>query len=302
MFRDGAVSHIHYQGKTFAMFKKICFLSILSFFTLSSMQNLSSEIGPGDPIKNMPTLLSNEPTAAVSTWIDSLYTHLSLEAKGLDKTAWYAACKGYQYMLYKKQLRKSNLLTICDYSKSSTEKRFYVIDMVQEKVLHFTWVAHGRNSGTEYATAFSNKADSYKSSLGCMLTAETYIGGNGYSLRLDGKEIGINNNVRNRDIVIHGSQYVSMDRARAGMMMGRSFGCPALPDVSAKKIIDCIKGGSCFFAWYPQTSYAKNSRIMNAEFIWPISKTFIQPGLADSCTTHQDTVAICNQESDADLK
>lgn len=258
------------------------------------MQNPLVEIGPGDSIKNMPSLLAIKPPADVSTWMDSIYIHLSLEAKGLDKAAWYAACKGYQYMMYKTQLSKPNLLTICDYSKSSTQKRFYVIDMVQEKVLHFTWVAHGRNSGAEYATAFSNKADSYKSSLGCMVTAETYNGSNGYSMRLDGKENGINNNVRNRDIVIHGSQYVSNDRAVAGMMMGRSFGCPALPNASAKKIIDCIKGGSCFFAWYPEMSYAKNSRVMNAEFVWPIAKKVLSKSLVDSSSMPRDSMFLFN--------
>lgn len=264
------------------MIKKICIASALSLLTFTSMKHPAIVAGPGDDMKNMPSLLGTKNPPEVSSWMDSLYTVIGLEQKGLDKTAWYIAYKGYQYMLHKKQLSKTNLLTICDYSKSSAQKRFYVIDMVKHQLLHYTWVAHGRNSGNEYATSFSNKTDSYKSSLGFMVTAETYTGGNGYSLRLDGKESGFNNNVRNRDVVIHGSQYVSHQRVTAGMMMGRSFGCPALPGENARRIIDCIKNGSCFFAWYPDSYYTKTSRVINADFNWPVAAKILA---ADSDST-----------------
>lgn len=274
------------------MLRKICFAGALSLITLTSMEYPDIVAGPGDEMKKMPTLIGTKNPPEQSYWMDSLYSSIGLEQKGLDKTAWYIACKGYQYLLHKKQLRKTNLLTICDYSKSSTQKRFYVIDMEQHQLLYYTWVAHGRNSGSEYATAFSNKTDSYKSSLGFMVTAETYTGGNGYSLRLDGKETGFNNNVRNRDIVIHGSPYVSNERATAGMMMGRSFGCPALPDKNAAKIIDCIKGGSCFFAWYPDSYYTKTSRVINADFNWPVAAKIVSNYTDTSTSSKADSTML----------
>jgi hypothetical protein len=146
-------------------------------------------------------------------------------------------------------LRKKNIITIIDYSKSSVEKRFYVIDLENKKLIYMCYIAHGKNSGDNYAISFSNQPKSLKSSLGLFLTAETYSGKNGYSLKLDGLEKGINDNARAREIVIHGADYVSEEFINKYGRLGRSWGCPALPENISKEIIDKISGGSCLFIY-----------------------------------------------------
>jgi hypothetical protein len=205
-------------------------------------------------------------------WVDSLYNEIGLGARGLSRDVFFAACKGYEYMLANDLLTKTGLITICDFSQSSNKKRLYVFDLDAGKLLFNTYVSHGRNSGDDYATSFSNRMESHKSCLGFMRTAETYYGNNGYSLRLDGLEDGFNDNARERAIVMHGSHYVNGSRASKDMV-GRSFGCPAVPAALAKKIINCIKGGSCFFNYYPDQTYTQASKILNANFDWPATET-----------------------------
>lgn len=145
--------------------------------------------------------------------------------------------------------KKKPLLTIIDYSKPSTKKRFYVIDLKQNKLLYRTYVSHGMKSGLLRADSFSNKVDSHKTSLGTFLTATTYHGGNGYSLKLNGLTRGKNDNALKRYIVVHGAKYASESFIKRNGYLGRSWGCPALPIAVAGKIIDTIKGGSVIFAY-----------------------------------------------------
>jgi len=207
--------------------------------------------------------------SGVSQWIDSVYGNMQLDSLGLQKSVFFYACKGYQYLLSQHRLNNSALLTICDYTQSSTNKRLYVIDMVKGEVLYNTYVSHGKNSGSEFATSFSNKSESHKISLGFMITGNTYRGKAGYSMCFEGLEKGINNNVKSRAIVMHGSDYVNEKRADEGAFMGRSYGCPAVPYNEHKKIIDAIKGGSCFFAYANDKWYASSSKILQAKFAWP---------------------------------
>jgi hypothetical protein len=217
----------------------------------------------------LPSIKNEAPV--VAKWIDSMYDAIHLDSFGLKKDVFYYACKGYEYFLSKNKLEKPSILTICDYSQSSSSKRLYVIDLNDGQLLFNTYVSHGKNSGGEYATSFSNSMNSHKSSLGFMITGDTYKGGNGYSMRLDGMEPGINDNVRDRDIVMHGSKYVNAKRADEGTTMGRSFGCPAVSYAEHKKIIDAIKDGSCFFIYADYKLYASASKILNANFEWPIA-------------------------------
>ena len=144
--------------------------------------------------------------------------------------------------------RSKSLLTIIDYSKPSTEKRFYVIDMAKKSLVFNTYVAHGVNSGKKTATKFSNIINSRKTSLGTFLTDTTYYGSNGYSLRLDGLTKGVNDNARDRYIVVHGADYANESFMKKNGYIGRSWGCPALPEKLSKEIIDTIKGGSVIYA------------------------------------------------------
>ncbi|HSS76625.1 MAG TPA: murein L,D-transpeptidase catalytic domain family protein [Thermoanaerobaculia bacterium] len=144
---------------------------------------------------------------------------------------------------------KGDLLTVIDYSLPSTEPRLWVLDLARGKVLFHELVAHGAGSGEKIATRFSNVNESRATSLGLFLTGETYDGGKGYSLKLKGLDDGINDRAEARHIVMHGAWYVSADHARQYGMLGRSWGCPALPQADAKPVIDTIKGGSFVFAY-----------------------------------------------------
>ncbi|MFL6260974.1 MAG: murein L,D-transpeptidase catalytic domain family protein [Thermoanaerobaculia bacterium] len=144
---------------------------------------------------------------------------------------------------------KSDRLTIIDYSLPSTQPRLWVLDLGKGKVLFHELVAHGAGSGDKYATRFSNVNDSRATSLGLFLTADTYEGGNGYSLKLKGLDTGVNDMAEARHIVMHGAWYVSEDHARQFGMIGRSWGCPALPQADAPAVIDAIKGGSFVYSY-----------------------------------------------------
>lgn len=157
------------------------------------------------------------------------------------------------------EVPNKDILTIIDYTKPSSKKRFYVIDLRNHKLLYFTLVAHGKNSGEVNCTRFSNTPKSLKSSPGFFLTAESYSGRYGYSLRLDGLEPGINDQARPRAIVIHGAEYVCQRYVDDYGYIGKSYGCPALPLDMNKKIIDLIKGGTCLYIHTDNPSYTNNS-------------------------------------------
>src|SRR5438132_2295623 len=144
-------------------------------------------------------------------------------------------------------------LTVIDYSLPSTSPRLWVFDLHSGKILFNELVAHGRNSGDNMATRFSDSMESRASSLGLFRTADTYIGHNGYSLRLDGLEPGFNGNARDRAIVIHGAAYVDAGVAKANGRIGRSWGCPALSEAVAHKVIDTVRGG-VIFSYYPDAA------------------------------------------------
>ena len=151
-------------------------------------------------------------------------------------------------------------LAVIDYSRPSTERRMWVFDLGKAALLYAEHVAHGRNSGENFANAFSNRESSHQSSLGLFATAETYTGGNGYSLRMDGLEPGVNDQARNRAIVMHGAPYVNPVQALQQGRLGRSFGCPAVRPAIASDMIDKLKEGQLVFAYYPDRQWLANSR------------------------------------------
>ena len=162
------------------------------------------------------------------------------------------------------------ILTIIDYELPSYQQRLWVIDMVTGRLLHQEWVAHGmgkpRGSGgnMEEALSFSNEKGTLKSSLGLFITAETYYGRHGYSLKLDGLEEGVNDNARERLIVLHSAHYVSEDRAD-DRLIGRSWGCPAVRPGIAKILIDAIKEGSVLWVYYPHEEWLEESDFLDEE-------------------------------------
>lgn len=151
-------------------------------------------------------------------------------------------------------------LAVIDYSRPSTERRLWVFDLKKTVLLYAEYVAHGRNSGENFPNAFSNRESSHQSSLGLFATAETYQGGNGYSLRMDGLEPGVNDLARARAIVMHGAPYVDPVMAQRQGRLGRSFGCPAVRPAVANSVIDTLKQGQLVFAYYPDQQWLANSR------------------------------------------
>lgn len=193
------------------------------------------------------------------------YKQWQLGNTGLSAESFAYAMKGFEHLNKANLITKKSIITIVDFSKPSTQKRLYVINVSNGKILFNTWVAHGRNSGNEYANQFSNLPESHQSSLGFYTTLDTYMGGHGYSLRLKGCEKGINDNAYERAIVIHAADYVSNRFINSRGALGRSFGCPALPADLSKKIIDVIKNGSCLFIYHPTKKYCSQSKILNSQ-------------------------------------
>ncbi|MEO7047121.1 MAG: murein L,D-transpeptidase catalytic domain family protein [Ferruginibacter sp.] len=193
-----------------------------------------------------------------------LYDSLQLKVKGLSESAFTNAVKGFEYLKAKGRISNENILSIVDFTKSSSQKRLFVIDLANKKVLFNTYVAHGQNSGEEYANRFSNKPESFESSLGFYVTEDTYIGKNGYSLHLSGLENGINDRADERAIVMHGAPYVSENFIRSKGYLGRSWGCPAVPENLNRPIIEKIKNGSCLFIYGQDKKYLNYSKILNS--------------------------------------
>ena len=156
-------------------------------------------------------------------------------------------------------------LAVIDYSLPSTERRLWVFDLAQRTLLFHELVAHGRSSGEDRATYFSNEPDSLASSIGLYSTRESYVGRNGYSLRMDGLEPGFNDKAFDRDVVIHGADYVSNDFARLNGRIGRSHGCPAVPTAMARPVIDTLKDGQLLFIYYPDPQWLKTSSFIHCE-------------------------------------
>lgn len=187
----------------------------------------------------------------------SLYRSMQLEGV-VNWKAFRQAVAGY----YKIDNRKREVLTLIDFSRPSTAKRLFVFDMRERKVLFSSVVSHGKNSGDNYATSFSNECGSYKSSLGFYLTESTYQGKNGYSLILNGLEKGINDRARERAIVMHGAAYADPSVVSRGGRLGRSFGCPAVPQKLSRPIIDAIKGGSVMYIYAETPDYLAHSSVL----------------------------------------
>ncbi|HUC82766.1 MAG TPA: murein L,D-transpeptidase catalytic domain family protein [Flavisolibacter sp.] len=192
-----------------------------------------------------------------------LYDSLQLDNLGLSREVMQLAYKGHQELVERGVLENEDLVAIADFSQSSSKKRLYVIDTRNYRVVYNTYVAHGKNSGLNYAERFSNTPESLQSSLGFYLTKQTYTGKHGLSLRLDGLEQGFNDKAMERAIVMHGAEYIGPNRSGADYM-GRSFGCPAVPQAESKAIINTLKNGTCLFIYHPTQKYLNASRILNA--------------------------------------
>lgn len=194
----------------------------------------------------------------------ALFADLHLGEAGMNQTVFNSALEGLKRLDSTGLIRKDSLITIIDFSQPSTKKRLYVLNLASKEIVFNTLVAHGRNSGSLWTKSFSNALSSLKSSPGFYVTAETYMGDNGYSLRLDGLEKNINDNARTRSIVMHGAPYVDQSSINALGFLGRSWGCPAVPLSLNKAIINTIKDGTCLFIYSPDKNYQRRSTLLNS--------------------------------------
>ena len=191
------------------------------------------------------------------------YKAWNIAASGISNEVFTYAIKGFNCLSQTNKINNTDIITIIDFSKPSTQKRLYILSLTSGEILFNTLVAHGRNTGLLYPTSFSNKFSSYESSLGFYVTLNTYTGNNGYSLKLLGCEKGFNDNALQRNIVLHGAAYVNESFIQQNSFLGRSYGCPAVPFELHHQIIDLIKNGSCLFIYHPNKKYVQRSAFIN---------------------------------------
>lgn len=193
---------------------------------------------------------------------DGLLARLSAAAPEADPRVLALALEARDCAVAHAAAPASQRLAVIDYSRPSTEPRLWVFDLDRPRLLYAEHVAHGRGSGENLAQAFSNRDGSHQSSLGLFRTAETYHGGNGYSLRMDGLEPGVNDAARDRLIVMHGAPYVDPQQALRQGRLGRSYGCPALRPQVAREVIDALKQDQLLFAYYPDPAWLERSSFL----------------------------------------
>jgi hypothetical protein len=210
-----------------------------------------------------PTLVAKNTKYTLEAKCKLFYQELAVEDYSLPNfDSFSKAFEGYEQLKNQGKI-ENDVLTIIDFSLSSSEERLWVIDMKTKTILLQSLVAHGRNSGAAMATRFSNVSESYQSSLGFYTTAEVYQGKHGFSLRLDGMEKGINDNARNRAVVIHGADYVSKSFIKQHGRLGRSQGCPAVPYEVHETLINTIKNKSCLFIYHSSRNYVAKSKLVS---------------------------------------
>lgn len=239
-------------------FLPLILFCIFSFKTFNTVKRHKIEDNSTDP-----KLIAANAKTNFEAMSKSFYTVMDANGFSLPSfESFLAAYEGYEQLKHQGKI-ENEILTIVDFSLSSTQERIWVIDMKTQKVILKSLVSHGKNSGSEYATDFSNENESYKSSLGFYVTGETYTGKHGFSLRLDGMEYGINHNARSRAVVVHGADYVSKSFIKNTGRLGRSQGCPAVPYEIHKELIETIKGKSCIFIYHPSRTYVVKSKLVS---------------------------------------
>lgn len=200
-----------------------------------------------------------EKAARTSRSSDALASSLLRQAPGLRAEVLRLALDAADAAGERGLVRRRDIITVIDYSLPSTQPRLFIFDLNKRKLLFRELVAHGKNSGGNLTNFFSNSPGSLATSIGLFVTEDTYMGGNGYSLRLRGLEEGVNDMALDRAIVMHGASYVSRAAIQALGRLGRSWGCPAVRKEVAKTIINTVRGGSPLFAYYPEKRWLQTS-------------------------------------------
>lgn len=242
--------------KRFPLLLCLVYLITTSFYPGSSENQMTAKT-----VKMTEMKLSPKENVSPQNPAEEIYRQLQFTDETLNFEVFEKAFRGFQNLKKSGKLRPGqDVLSVCDFSLSSNKKRLWVIDLGEKKVLFNTLVAHGKGTGEEFATNFSNTENSHQSSLGFYVTEQTYNGDNGYSLRLFGMDRGYNDAALERCIVMHGAKYVSEDFIKSEKRLGRSWGCPAVPTSLAKPIINTIKNQTCLFIYYPDQNYLASSQ------------------------------------------
>ena len=233
-------------------------------FSIARTKPLTGSSNPGNPplVSGSAASIVGLPPFNAKPELGALYDSLCLASAGLARQVFNYAMLGYDVLKKAGKVANEQVISIVDFSKPSGEKRLYVIDLARMKLLFKTYVAHGVNSGQAFARQFSNIPSSNRSSLGFYTTAATYQGKHGQSLQLVGLEKGINDQALKRSIVMHGASYVNESLVRTKGFIGRSHGCPAVPENLSSPIIEKIKNGSLLLIYAPDPAYARKSSLI----------------------------------------
>ena len=242
----------------------LLFFGFSKFFATASTTNSSLESASKvDAIPSKELKIENT-SIAFENHIKAMYQKLNLRKAELEYAPFKTAYVGYLNLKAKKELKKE-ILTVLDFTKSSRFERMWIIDMKNQKLVRRELVAHGKNSGHDMVTSFSNKLHSNQSSMGFYVTDAPYIGNNGISMLINGMDKGYNCQARNRAVVMHGADYVNPRTMNHNGRLGRSFGCPAVEMHKAQEIIDYVKDGSCLFIYYKDKKYLSSSKWINLD-------------------------------------
>lgn len=246
------------------MIKHSGIILLLTFLTFTSTGSIKF------PSSGDVTTFSNLKLSRVNfeDSVKTLYDAMELSKRGLSYDAFRYGMIGYHNLKMEGKLSERKIISIIDFTRKSTEKRFYTLDLDRRRVVFHSLVSHGKNTGENEAKKFSNIPHSNQSSLGFYVTGETYVGSKGYSLKLDGADGIYNDKMRSRAVVMHEADYVSEHWIKNYGRLGRSQGCPALPREISKKVIDTIKNKTLIFAYYTDEAYLHASSHLSLDRLW----------------------------------
>ncbi|SKB79857.1 L,D-transpeptidase catalytic domain [Salegentibacter holothuriorum] len=240
------------------------FAVLIFSFAFTTTDNLKTKLKTSELEAITSPVSEESKNITFESKVASLYNEFSTNNISIPAMPVFEkAIKGYEQLDENGKVGKK-LLTVIDFGLSSTKKRMWIMNMETKKVLFNTYVSHGKNTGGEFATKFSNTVNSLQSSLGFYVTAETYYGKNGLSLFIDGMEKGFNSNARKRYVVIHGADYAEPNFIDRIGRLGRSYGCPAVPNTIAKEVIDTIKEESVVYIHKNNKEYLEKSTLLNS--------------------------------------
>ena len=243
--------------------KSFFLLSCIFIFSSNTLIN-KGEIRKGDRLDKHDELFVpvEKKMMAFDSYTESLYD--CLQTPQLNFNMFQKGMKGYYSMKNNQELTEERFLTLIDYTKPSNEKRFFVVDLELKQLVFKSIIAHGKNSGGLYASKFSNESESRMSSIGFFITGEIYDGKYDYSMKIHGKEY-TNNNVFERGVVFHSADYATKKFLKSnGNVLGRSFGCPALPHLRYKEIVNTISNGTCLYIYSHDKSHNRKSHYLKA--------------------------------------